>query len=201
MGVLISFSGTDSAGKSTQARLLSDYLRKEGKKVLITEAMFGYFLLYPLVRVLRAATGIPSGGAVKRNKNILSKLWFIPAFIDIWIKHIFVIRPMLIKYDFVLADRYYTDIWVTLLYYGYLPEWAFELFVRLLPKPHLAFLLKASSDIVQEREKEFPVRYFQEQKLLYSLLLKIIKMTSINADPNAQKVLGQIKKVLIGRFF
>src|SRR3989344_4882802 len=104
MGILISFSGIDGAGKSTQIDLLSKYFKKRGKTVFKTEEMFGYFLLKPIIKILRLSNGSPKGGPVTRNKKYLPKLWFIPAFIDIWIGYLFKFKFLSAEYDVVIAD-------------------------------------------------------------------------------------------------
>lgn len=196
MGLLISFSGIDGAGKSTQVKLLVEYLRSKGKKVYATEAMFGYFLLKPLVWVLRGTTGTRGQGPVKKNKSILPKFWFILAFIDIWASYIFKVRPMLAKYDFVIADRFYTDIWANLLYYGYLPEWAFEIFVKLLPKADIAFMLQVNPKTVQKREREFPPDYYEEQAKIYKSLATQVNFCIISTNKNSKIVFQIIKDFL-----
>lgn len=198
MGFLISFSGIDGASKSTQVKLLEDYLRKKGKKVYATEEMFGYYLLRPFIKALRVATGSPAAGPVKINTNPLPKLWFILAFIDMWFMFIFKIRPLLMRYDFVLADRFYTDIWANLAYYGYLPSWAFGFFAKLLPKPGKAFLLWVKPQVGQKRSSEFSLSYFTKQASIYKRLSDIIDFHIFDAN-QAQKLLfwkiaGEVNK-------
>lgn len=195
-GLLVSFSGIDGAGKSTQVKLLVEYLRDNGKKVQATEEMFSYFLLKPLVWILRGATGTRGQGPVKKNKSILPKFWFIPAFIDIWASYIFKIRPMLAKYDFVIADRFYTDVWANLLYYGYLPDWAFRVFVKLLPKADIAFMLQVNPKTVQKREREFPPDYYEEQAKIYKRLATRIDSCIINANQDSKTVFKKINKFI-----
>lgn len=197
IGMLISISGFDGVGKTTQVKLLSQYLKNTGKTFHTTESMFGYFLLRPLIKVLRLATGSPSGGPVKRNKKILLKLWFIPAFIDIWLGYIFKIRPLLLKYDFIIADRFYTDIWANLLYYRYLPNWAFKVFVKLLPRSDIAIMLLANPKKVLGREKEFASAYYIEQAVVYEHLASQINFYIIDANKHPKSVLLKIKKLLI----
>jgi len=193
-GSLISLSGFDGVGKSTQVKLLLQYLEKKGKRVKVTQAMFGYFLLKPLIKVLRSTTGSLSEGPVKRNNRLLPKFWFILAFVDIWLGYIFKIIPSRGKYDVVIADRFYTDIWANLLYYGYLPDWAFNIFTKLLPKPDIAFMLKAKSEIVLRREKEFPSSYYKEQEKIYDRLSNKVNFYIVDANQLPKIVFGEIKE-------
>lgn len=195
-GQLISFSGIDGAGKSTQVKLLVEYLNSQGKKVQATEAMFHYFLLKPLVWLLRGATGTRGQGPVRKSRSFLGKLWFVLAFIDIWAGYIFKIRPMLGKFDFLIADRFYTDIWANLLYYGYLPGWAFKVFVKLLPKADTAVMLQVDPKKVQERESEFPPDYYREQAKIYKHLTDHVDFCIINADKNPKVVFEKVKNIL-----
>ncbi|MDO8638507.1 MAG: hypothetical protein Q7R43_02950 [Candidatus Daviesbacteria bacterium] len=197
MGSLISFSGFDGVGKSTQVKLLSKYLEDIGDKVITTEAMFGYFLLNPLIRALRSATGSPSGGPVKRNKNFLPKFWFILAFIDIWLGYLFKIKPLLNKCDYLIADRFYTDIWANLLYYGYLPSWAFDFFIHLLPSSNIAVMLLADPKEVLKREKEFPPSYYMLQSVIYKRMTDKLNFCVVNANQKPEVVFKDIKSSIV----
>jgi thymidylate kinase len=192
---LISFSGIDGAGKTTQIKLLSEFLNKNNKKVLVTEKMFGYFLLKPLISSLRSVTKSPSLGPVTRNKNPLLKLWFIPAFFDIWVSYLINIKPKLKDYDYIIADRFYTDIWANLLYYGYLPKWAFIL-IKFLPKTDYAIVLYANPNNILKREREFESSYYFEQEKIYKLIPKYINVYSVDANGLPGKVSESIKSHL-----
>ena len=51
-GIFISFEGTEGSGKSTQARLLSEYLTKKGLKTVLTEEPGGTAISREIRRVL-----------------------------------------------------------------------------------------------------------------------------------------------------
>lgn len=195
MGKLISLSGIDGAGKSTQVKLLANKLQNDGKLVNVGESMFTYFLLKPLVKVLRSATGSPGAGPVKRSTRLLPKFWFILSFFDIWASYIFYIRPKLAQYDYIIADRFYTDMWANLLYYGYLPNWAFGL-IKFLPKADLSLVLLADPKQILTREQEFPPDYYFAQEKIYYQLAQNIKCTIIDANLKIQAVYAQILAAL-----
>lgn len=192
-GRIVSFSGIDGAGKSTQVKLFSQYLKSKKKNFIATEKMFTYFLLGPLVKILRKSTGSPSGGPVRRNKRILPKFWSILAFIDIWLGYIFDILPLLFKYDIVIADRFYVDIWANLLYYGYLPKWAFGL-VKFLPRADSQFLFEVKPGTVRKREDDFPLKYYEEQSKIYKHLSKLGNFQVLDANMSPKKVSSEIIK-------
>ncbi len=190
--ILISFSGVDGAGKTTQINLLSEHLKDKGHKVLVTERMFGYFFLKPIIKSLRSATKSPALGPVTRNRNPLLMLWFVPAFFDIWISYLINIKPMLNNYDYIIADRFYTDIWANLLYYGYLPEWAFGL-IGLLPRADKSIILYADPKNILKREREFEPAYYFEQEKIYKRLPNYLNVCPINANDTPGKVAQTIR--------
>lgn len=195
MGKIIALSGVDNAGKSTQSKLLVDYFTKQGKKVKTTDFAFGYYFLKPVIKYLRKSTGSPKGGPVKRNKKALPKLWFIPAFIDIWVGYVFYLLPMRNKYDVIIADRFYSDIWVNLLFYGYLPKWAFKPLLRFLPKPDTTFvlLIKSKTGFARIRD-EFPLSYYLEQTKIYKSLSENIDCYTIIAETEPSKAFENIAR-------
>ena len=103
---------------------------------------------------------------------------------------------MLLRYDFLIADRFYTDMWANLLYYGYLPDWAFKTFIKLLPRPDKAFMLYVDPDTVQKREREFPSDYYKEQAEIYKKLPKYVDFYIIDAGKNPKIVFKAISKLL-----
>lgn len=195
MGQLIALSGIDGVGKSTQVRRLTKYLQDLGYTVNSGESMFTYHLFMPLVQAIRSATGLPQAGPVRINRRLLPKLWFILAFIDIWTSYLFIIRPLLARFDYLIADRFYSDLWSNLLYYGYLPKWGFGL-VRFLPRADIALLLIADPVNILKREQEFPQDYYYTQHKIYTHLGQILSLSLIDANKPPSHVYEHILTTL-----
>lgn len=196
MGVLISLSGVNGIGKSTQVKVIESYLKRKSKRVIVTQQLFQYFFLNPIIKILRPASGNNSGVAVKRNKRLMPKVWFIPAFIDIWMGYLFRVRPLLGRHDYVIADRDYTDMWVSLLYYGFMPDWAFKLLLKVLPRPNFNLLFLAKPETVEKREVGFAKSYYREQMKLYEMLIRKSGNIQINADLPKKTVTREIIRII-----
>ncbi len=196
MGKLISLSGIDGAGKSTQINLISKYLRNKGLSVYVTESMFGYYLFKPFIKSLRRFTKSSTEGPVRRNNNPLYKLWFVLAFVDIWISYSIKVKHLLSKYDVLIADRYYTDLWANLLYYGYCPKWAFELFLLFLPTADLSIWLSVEPKNVFKREMEFDGNYYYSQQTIYERFRNLRNYITVDANSSAEEVFNKIKKII-----
>ncbi|GAB4568409.1 MAG: dTMP kinase [Anaerolineae bacterium] len=106
MGLFISFEGPDGSGKTTQIRLLGDWLRQQGLDVLVTREPGGT----PLGDRIRALLLDPQYGDMSAEAEVLL---FSAARAQIVRT---VIRPHLARGGIVLCDRYADS---TLAYQGY----------------------------------------------------------------------------------
>ena len=152
-GVLITFSGLDGAGKSTQIALLTDYLVKGGRKPVYVWTRGGYTTLLEGLKTLsrRLFSGRlpPSGSSPQRSeafsKRWVRRLWLSLALLDLlWVYGI-QIRWRRYRGRIVLCDRY---LWDTAIDFRLnFPQeqldhyWLWRLLGRVSPRPDASFLM------------------------------------------------------------
>jgi len=161
--MLISFSGLDGAGKSTQIEKLHGWLSGHGYCPIIIWARGGYTPGFEfLKRCLRTISGhhLPGAGHTKARNDLFTKSYISRAWIVIAILDLMVLWGVYIRYQrlvgrIVICDRYIDD---TLLDFRHnFPHVEFEksVFWRFLthitPKPDISFLLWVPVAVSLER--------------------------------------------------
>jgi thymidylate kinase len=152
-GLLITFSGLDGAGKSTQIALLMKRLHRDGREPRYVWTRGGYTpLLERLKGLLRRLPGRivpPSGHNPQRTQAFrrgwVRRLWLALALLDlVWLYGVRV-RWWRWRGRNVICDRY---LWDTQMDFRLnLPQenvenkWLWRLLARVTPKPDAAFLL------------------------------------------------------------
>ena len=140
-GILIAFEGIDGTGKSTQLRLLADYLRDQGCTVIET----------------REPTDGPSGRKIRKlyvDRSQCSPEEELELFIQDRRQHVReVIEPALAAGHIVLTDRYYFS---TAAYQGAAGLDPDEVFARnsFAPKPDLVILLTINPEVSLARIRD-----------------------------------------------
>jgi thymidylate kinase len=175
--VLITFSGIDGAGKSTQIEKLCQYLAAEGIPVEL-------MTFWDDVAVFRSArsgfsrhvlqsdgnVGTPDRPAARRDKNLQS--W--PLFAGRSVLHVLdvlnlwrVLRNKRARGGVIICDRYIYD------QLAALPmerRWArafARLLLRIAPKPDLSYLLDAVPEVARERKPEYPLEFMRKYRSSY----------------------------------
>ena len=191
--ILVSFSGVDGSGKSTQINLLRERLERDNKKV-VTVSLFNYFLLKPLISMGRARLKDGKSGPVRKNRNLILRLWFGLALIDFWVIYALRVGLLRRKYDVILADRYFHDLAISMTYYGYMPKVLLLSFVRLLPKADRQILLSVDPALAHKRSGEFSIDYFKEQARCYETIAK--HFTKLDGSRDSGELSEQIHGLL-----
>ena len=117
MKKIISISGIDGAGKSTQKGFIKKKLRRENKKVFIFWSRIGYTSGFQFIKdILRLLfrNQLPKAGNTKKRKKalknrIVSNLWIFLAIMDLFYYYVIFLRIKYYTGHNIILDRYLID--------------------------------------------------------------------------------------------
>ena len=161
--MIISFSGTDGAGKSTQINKLMLYFQSEGKSAIYLWSRGGYTPLFSWAKsVLRKLfrkklpeAGLSESRDAMIRKGAISRLWLIVAMVDLFLLYVIYVRLLSFSGRVVICDRYIEDTFLDFTHnFGgsFNPKsLMWRALVYLSPKPGYAFLLTVPVDVSKYR--------------------------------------------------
>jgi thymidylate kinase len=211
---LISFSGIDGAGKSTQIQKACERLTSAGLSVRIIT----FWDDVAQLRVLREevghkvfrgdrGVGTPNAPIVRRDKNVRSPL------VTLFRLGVYVLDAISLRFkaekarrsgtDVIIFDRFLYDELANL----DLTRPAVRLYVRLLlqiaPKPHLALLLDANPAEAFARKPEYPLDFLHANRNAYLRLAQVAGCMTVvpplPVDAASEMVASAVWSVTAGR--
>ncbi len=209
--LLISFSGIDGAGKSTQIEILVDRLRQAGFRVSLL-AFWDNVAMLTGVREFSGHTlfkgekgvGAPDRPVNRRDKNVRS--WYMAAvrfalyFLDAISLGFVVMKQRRSGADVIVFDRYLHDELANLALGGGISQFYARVLLTMTPQPDIAYLLDADPKRARERKPEYPVEFLSQCCAAYLTLsemgggMKIIAPLPIKEA--ADRILAEILKKL-----
>jgi len=187
---IVSFSGIDGAGKSTQIEALLDYLRERGFTVKIYTfwddiVVLSGFRERMSLSVFKGDRGVgsPEKPIVRRDKNVAS--WYVVAsrlllyLLDLCGLAVVVSRTSAAEADLVIFDRYIYDELANLPLKRRWARFYIRLLLKCTPKPDLALLLDADPDAACERKPEYPPEFVEQNREAYLRLARLAGMTVV----------------------
>lgn len=148
---LITFTGLDGSGKSTQLDLLKTHLEQEGKKVAVFHAI-EFSLANRITLALRGGKTFVPGKekSVTRASSFSLLLRKIFLAIDILRFRSFTKKLTQNSIEFLLSDRYFFDTVVNIEYLGSSVP---NSLVNLIPTPDRAFYLRITPEEILKRDR------------------------------------------------
>lgn len=200
-GIFITFEGIEASGKSTQAKLLSDYLQQKGYSVILTREPGGTQIGKKIREILLSHT--------QEIFPAVAELLLYEADRNIHIHNI--LKPALEKGKVVVCDRFF-DSTTAYQHYGrgidlYIVDFLNNLASESL-KPDITFLLDVDVDVAFSRLKEMDrmeSQGVQFHKKVREGFLEIARkhpdrIVRIEANQTADEIHRQIVHILNKRF-
>jgi thymidylate kinase len=179
--VLVSFSGIDGAGKSTQIEILRDRLKQAGFQVSLL-AFWDDVAMLTRVRQFSGHTlfkgekgvGAPDKPVNRQDKNVRS--WYMTAvrfalyFLDALSLCFVVAKQRRSNADVIIFDRYLHDELANLALNNGLSRIYAGLLLTMTPHPDVAFFLNADPAQARERKPEYPLDFLHQNRAAYLTL-------------------------------
>ena len=208
---IVSFSGIDGAGKSTQIETLRVYLRELGLSSKVYTfwddvVVLSRFRERVSLSVFKGDRGVgsPDRPIVRRDKNVSS--WYVIAFrlllymLDACHLCMMVAAPGT-DADVVIFDRYIYDELANLQLRSRLARFYIRLLLKFTPGPEVAFLLDAEPEAAYVRKPEYPLEFVRDNRENYLRLARLAGMTVVPPLPIEEakaNMLASVSKLLSG---
>jgi thymidylate kinase len=181
---IITLSGLDGSGKSTQIEFLKELLQKKGKS-------FHYF------HAVEFSIANHKKSKSKGEKSVTKANWFqiqlrkIALLIDV-----FRFRRLIkkLKVDYILSDRYFYDSAVNINFLsGNNKNLCAEKYI---PKPDFAFYIDVKPEIIMQRDRkpDQGIEYLIAKDKLFEDKIKDWNMILINGEKNKEEIFNELRE-------
>lgn len=194
-GLSIALLGPDGCGKSTLNECLQQSLAPAFRGVKFFHLR--PYLLPNLNASSKAPALTPHADKPRGTAASIVKLLFF--FMDYMFGYWLKIRPLKVRSQLVIFDRYYHDILLDPIRYRYgAPLWIAKLVGQFLPKPDLFLVLDASAEIIQTRKQEVSLSETKRQYNAYLTFAKNRKNCAvINAERSIKETSSDANRIIL----
>lgn len=191
---IITLSGVDGCGKSTQAQKLIADLSAHGKNVFHFHAV-SFSIANTLLGSMKKKGTMQKSARAITHANIWQRfLRVIALLIDLVRFRLLLISLWWDGIDYVISDRYFYDTAINIAYLS--PSSSFPLVMHLIPRPYRAFFLNITPDaiLLRARVPEQGLPYLRKKNDLFHKKLSAWHMIMIDADRSEDMVFEDLAK-------
>jgi thymidylate kinase len=200
---IVSFSGIDGAGKSTQIGALQAWLEENGLTVHMLTFWDDVVVLAKSREFISHAAfkgdqgiGSPERPLQRRDKNVtswpVSVMRFGLYFLDAINLCRITLKACKMGKDVVIFDRYIYDELANLSLKGCLTRAFISLLLKFVPKPDIAYLIDADPVAALARKPEYPLDFLHTNRQAY---LNLARLTGAITVIEPQSVEGMARKI------
>lgn len=204
--LLISFSGVDGSGKSTQIKKLCEQFSAAGLPVT-QMAFWDHVVAFPGMRAdfshkfLKSDGGVGARGKPVQRNDKNARTWYLSVgrsalyLLDALHLRQIVAQARSRNSGIIVFDRYIYDQLATLpLERAWARAYA-RLLLKIVPKPDVAYLLDAEPEAARERKPEYPLTFLHRYRRSYLQLRDIAGLALIDPMPEDEVQSAIVKKL------